>query len=155
MVTQKKFKLNTMQKIFTLIVLFISLQSVAQTEKKEELNCYNKWAAKFDERGAEDVADGTYTDVIVTFRNGDKADCYDGKVIVKDKKVQAIYLLLEDNTYELVNRVWKNDPKNIAIVNGISEALIAKDNSLINVLWVKKIKAKKASPKKAAEPTDD
>jgi hypothetical protein len=120
-----------------------------------ELNCYNKWAQKFEERGAEEVPDGTYTDVIITFRQAAEADCYNGKVIVKDGKVTSFYIELEDGTFEQVIRVWKSDMKDIPITNGISKTIITKDNILVNVLWPKKIKPKKAAFKKAAEPTDD
>lgn len=51
-------------------------------DKEVELNCYNKWAAKFEERGADAVADGTYDDVIITIRKGAQATCYKGKAEV-------------------------------------------------------------------------
>jgi hypothetical protein len=54
-----------------------------------------------------------------------------------------------------VQRVWKSDIKDITINNGISKTLITKDNQLINIIWPKKIKPKKAGFKKAPEPTDD
>lgn len=145
-----------MKKIFTLVLLVSGITSFSQTTSKvPELNCYNKWAQKFEERGAEDVPDGTYNDVIITFRHMAIAECFNGKAIVKDKKVESFYIELEDGTYEQVIRVWKNEPKDITITNGISKTLITKDNQLVNVLWPKKIKPKKASPKKAIEPIDD
>jgi hypothetical protein len=146
-----------MKKLITLIAVFISLAAMAQDPpaKVPELNCYNKWAQKFEERGSEDVADGAYTDVIVTFRHGAIAECFEGKAMVKEKKVEGFYILLDDGSYEQVVRVWKNDPKDINITNGISKTLITKDNQLINVIWPKKIKAKKAGFKKAPEPVDD
>ena len=144
-----------MQKIIILLALIVSTHIVAQETTKIDLNCYNKWAQKFDERGAEDVADGMYTDVIVTFRNGANAECFQGKAIVKDHKIEVFYIMLDDGTYDQVQRVWKNDAKDVTINNGISKTLITKDNQLINIIWPKKIKAKKAGFKKAAEPTDD
>jgi uncharacterized protein YxeA len=84
-----------MKKIITLVALLINITAAlyAQTNKKveEESNCYLKWAQKFEARGAEDVADGTYTDVIITFRNGSSAECFNGKCDVKDGKITAIY----------------------------------------------------------------
>lgn len=145
-----------MKLLTTIALLFLGTAiSSAQETVKQELNCYNKWSQKFEERGAEDVADGTYTDVIVTFRQGANADCFNGKAIVKEGKVQSFYIELEDGTYEQVNRVWKTDIKDLTIVNGISKTIVSKDNVLVNVLWPKKIKPKKAAPKKAVEPTDD
>jgi len=144
-----------MQKIITLLALTFSLSLLAQETPKADLNCYNKWAQKFDERGAEDVADGTYTDVIVAFRNGANAECFQGKAVVKEHKVETFYIMLDDGTYDAIQRIWKNDVRDVSISNGISKTLITKDNQLINIIWPKKIKAKKAGFKRAAEPTDD
>ena len=145
-----------MQKIITLLAVLLSVNVFAQeTAKAPELNCYNKWAQKFEERGADEVADGTYNDVIVTFRHGAMAECFDGKAIVKEHKVESFAVMLEDGSYDPVVRVWKNDPKDVTIVNGVSKTLITKDNQLVNVIWPKKIKPKKAGFKKAPEPTDD
>lgn len=144
-----------MKKKFILLAFIVSINVTAQETVKVELNCYNKWAQKFDERGAEDVADGTYTDVIITFRNGANAECFQGKAIVKEHKIDMFYIMLDDGTYDQVQRVWKNDVRDVTISNGISKTLITKDNQLINVIWPKKIKAKKAGFKRAAEPTDD
>jgi len=144
-----------MKKIITLLALTFSFTILAQEAAKPELNCYNKWSQKFDERGAEDVADGTYTDVVVVFRVGANAECFQGKALVKDHKVEIFYIMLDDGTYDQVQRVWKSDIKEITINNGISKTLITKDNQLINIIWPKKIKAKKAGFKKAPEPTDD
>ena len=144
-------------KFFLSLLLFLSfgLSIQAQETTKPDLNCYNKWALRFEERGADEVADGAYTDVIVSFRLGATAECFQGKAIVKDKKVESFYILLEDGTYEQVVRVWKTEVKDVTITNGISKTLITKDNQLVNILWVKKIKPKKAAFKKAMEPTDD
>ncbi|MHB8260374.1 MAG: hypothetical protein ACYDCN_12590 [Bacteroidia bacterium] len=143
------------KKLIILLGIIVSINVIAQETVKVELNCYNKWAQKFDERGAEDVADGTYTDVIITFRTGANAECFQGKAIVKDHKIDMFYIMLDDGSYDQVQRVWKNDVKDVTISNGISKTLITKDNQLINIIWPKKIKPKKAGFKKAADPTDD
>jgi hypothetical protein len=133
-----------------------SAQLLAQTEEVRELNCYNKWSVKFDERGAEEVADGIYTDVIITFRIGAKANCFSGKAEVNGKNLVICFITLEDGTYEEVKRTWKKESnKDVAIINGMSTSMITVHNELINVLWPKKIKAKKAAAKKAPDPTDD
>ena len=140
------------------IVIGIRVSTKAQTTKKAEednTNCYLKWAQKFEERGAEDVADGTYSDVIISFRNGGDAECYNGKVDVKGGKVTAMYLKMEDGSYEVVTKKSKYDNVPIKITNGMSSTIVTKDDELINVLFVKKIKPKKAGFEKAAEPTDD
>jgi len=142
--------------LFACSVMIFANQLQAQNEETRELNCFNKWSVKFDERGAEEVADGVYTDVIITSRIGSKANCYSGKAEVNGKKLIRCYIVLEDGTYEEVKRTWKNNSnKDVAIINGISSSMITVHNELINVLWPKKIKAKKAAAKKAPDPTDD
>ena len=50
-------------------------------------NCYTRWEQKFEERGADDVKDGVYDNVIISVRSGPAAQCYNGKVEVKDGKI--------------------------------------------------------------------
>lgn len=151
-------KNNTMIKTLFLAVAITltSFQTNAQTDEPRELTCYNKWSQKFDERGAEEVADGVYTDVIITSRMGAKANCWSGKAEVRNKKLLRFWIIKEDNSEEEVNRTWKgNSNKDVAIINGMSTSMITVHNELLNVLWPKKIKPKKAAAKKAPEPTDD
>lgn len=144
-----------MKKILLATSLFITLISFSQ-EKPIELNCYNKWAAKFEDRGAEDVKDGVYEDVIISIRQGAKAVCHNGKAEVIKGKLTKFYTLLSDGTYEEVKRTWKNaSNENVNIINGISKSMISVHNELINVLWPAKIKPKKAKPTIAPDPTDD
>lgn len=134
-----------------------SQQNQAESTKpKEELNCYNKWAAKFEERGAEDVKDGVYTDVIVTVRYKGNATCYTGKVEIIEGVITKFYILLEDGTYEEFKKSWKNNSnKNKKVINGISETMITIHNELVNILFPSKLKPKKPKPKLAPEPADD
>ena len=151
-------KNNTMIKTLFLAVAITltSFQTNAQTDEPRELTCYNKWSQKFDERGAEEIADGIYTDVIITSRMGAKANCWSGKAEVRNKKLLRFWIIKEDNSEEEVNRTWKGSSnKDVAIINGMSTSMITVHNELINVLWPKKIKPKKAAAKKAPEPTDD
>lgn len=144
-----------MKKIILLGSILLTLSGFAQ-DAVQELNCYNKWAAKFEERGAEDVKDGIYTDVIISTREGAKATCNNGKVEVVNGVIVKIYLLLDDGSYEELKRSWKNNSNvNVKIINGISGNMLTTYNQLINVLWPKKIKPKKAKASIAAEPTDD
>ena len=147
-----------MKKTILAFTLFISLTLAvsAQTVKKsdEDSNCYLKWAHKFETRGAEDIVDGTYPDVIITVRNGSEADCFTGKADVKEGKVVAMYVKLEDGKFEQMKKKARFDIP-ITITNGMSLSFITMDDEIINVLFIKKIKAKKAGFEKAAEPTDD
>jgi hypothetical protein len=138
------------------IIALTVTQVKAQTEEPRELTCYNKWSQKFDERGAEEVEDGIYTDVIITSRIGSKANCWSGKAEVRNRKLVRFYIIKEDNSEEEVKRTWRdNSNKDVMIINGISASMVTVHNELINVLWPKKIKAKKAAAKKAPDPSDD
>jgi hypothetical protein len=142
--------------LIAVTLLLTTTQIKAQNEEPRELTCYNKWSQKFDERGAEEVEDGVYTDVIITSRIGSKANCWSGKAEVRNRKLVKCWIIKEDNSEEEVTRTWKNNSnKEVSIINGVSSSMITVHNELINVLWPKKIKAKKAAAKKAPEPTDD
>ncbi|RME19309.1 MAG: hypothetical protein D6799_01510 [Bacteroidetes bacterium] len=138
-------------------LLFSQTQNHETADKpKDEMNCYNKWAAKFEERGAEDVKDGVYTDVIISVRYKGNATCYSGKVEIMEGKVNKFYIMLEDGTYEEFRKTWKNNSnKDKKIINGISETMITIHNELVNILFPSKLKPKKPKPKLAPEPTDD
>lgn len=145
-----------MKNIFFLTAFLITVSIGAQNEKQAELNCYNKWAAKFEDRGAENVKDGVYEDVIITNRQGAKAVCHNGKAEVRNGIVVRFYILLSDGSHEEVKRTWKNNSeKNVNISNGISKTMVSVHGELINVLWPNMIKAKKAKPTMAPEPNDD
>lgn len=148
-----------MKKIITTIVLVLSVAvGISQTATKkteEENNCYSKWAQKFQDRGADDVIDGTYNDVIITIRSGGDAECYNGKCDVKEGKVTAMYLKMEDGSYEQVKKKSRYENVPLVITNGMSSPLLTMDSELVNVLFVKKIRPKKAGFVKAADPSDD
>ncbi len=145
--------------IIGLLFGFIAAQAQksTKTEKtsKPEPDCYLKWFKKFKERGAYDVADGMYTDVIVVIRETATANCYDGKADVYQGKVTKFSILLEDGTYANIPHELKPESKGVSIEGGISKAMLTTDNKRIYVLWPKMIKPKPAPFKKAAEPADD
>lgn len=153
-----------MKKTITTLLLVFAISGLAnaQADSKTgeakagdpETNCYLKWAQKFETRGADDVADGIYTDVIITVRNGSEAECYNGKCEVKEGKIIGMYRKLEDGTYELLKMKLRYEFP-ITISNGMSKTVVTYEDELINVLFIKKIKPKKAGFIKAAEPTDD
>ena len=147
-----------MKKLFFLSLLTgLCIGANAQVKTDiTDLNCYNKWSVKFEERGAEEIKDGSYTDVIISFRQGAKADCYTGKVEVMGGQVVHLYTETVDGHYTEVKKSWKpGSEKDITIVNGISKTMITIHNELINVIWPNKIKPKKAALKRAPEPADD
>ena len=132
----------------------------AQTSNDLPSNCYLKWAKLFEERGAEDVEDGTHDNIIITFRRGTKAECFSGKVDVKTGKITGLFLRFEGGTYEPLDKKYKHNEKNqvsndIKIVNGISTTLVTEDDQLINVIFIKKLKPKKKAYEKAPEPGEN
>ncbi len=140
----------------TLFLVFCFGISFAQKEEKIELNCYNKWALKFEDRGAEEIKDGIYTDVIISSRQGSKAICNSGKAEVLKGKLIKFFTLLSDGTYEEVKRTWKNkSDENVTIINGMSKAMITVHNEILTVLWPSSLKSKKAKPISAPDPSDD
>jgi hypothetical protein len=150
---------NQMKKIILALTLFISVNSISQAQssgKEEEATCYSKWVKKFEERGAMPVTDGTYGDVIITIRSAitGGTNCFMGKCDVKDGKVIAMYMKLEDGKYEPIQRKPKYE-QSITITNGISKTFITFDEDLINVLFTNKLKPKKAEFQKAPDPDDE
>lgn len=145
---------NIVLSLFTLII-FGSVN--AQTDDDAQITCYQKYAEVFEKRGADDVEDGTYNDVIITFRKGSMADCFYGKVNVKNGNIvtSEMYLKFEDDSYEKIERKFRYPDQTIAIINGMSRTMVTVDDELIDVLFTKKIKPKKKSYVKAADPDFD
>ncbi|GIV40930.1 MAG: hypothetical protein KatS3mg034_0240 [Vicingaceae bacterium] len=143
-------------RIILSFILFISFYHVFSQEEAEP-TCYQKYALVFEKRGAFPVKDGTYDDVIITFRRGSSADCFLGKATVKDGRIilDELYIKFEDGTYEKIERKFKYPEEPIKIVNGISNSIVCHDDELINVMFVKHIKPKKKNYKKAPEPEFD
>jgi hypothetical protein len=129
------------------IVFFSSLKL------QEELNCYDKYSKKFEERGANEVENGWHEDVIVTFRKGGNADCYPAKVKVEELKVTQIYLKYADGTFEIYKKNFKPGGE-FSIINGISQTKITVEDELVNVIFVKHIKPPKKKLVAAPDPDD-
>ena len=145
-----------MKKIITTLIL-TAIVSVAFAQSEAQPTCYTKYAKVFEKRGAKEVADGTYDNIIITIRKGTMADCFYGKVTINNGDVdyENMYLKFEDGTFEKLDLTFKNEKKSIRIVNGISNTFVTEDEELVNVLFVKNIKPKKKKYAKAAEPDFD
>jgi len=127
--------------------------STTQTQAAPS-NCYTRWEEKFEERGADDVKDGVYDNVIISVRSGPAAQCYNGKVEVKDGKIISMQRQLADGTYEEYKPKLKYEIP-MKIVNGISVPLISQDDDLINVIFPKTLKPKKVGYASAPDPPQD
>lgn len=139
-----------MKQIGILILLMITAVS-AQAQSEE--GCHEKYVKVFEVRGANEVEDGLYDDVVITLRKGTYEDCFIGKVKVENGKVlrNSLALTFVDGSYEQFNRAYKSKEA-VKIINGMSETMITKDNELINVLFIGSIKPKKKAYKRAPEP---
>ena len=141
-----------MKNLLVLLALILTNSLMAQSDQ----TCFQKYAKVFEVRGADDVKDGTYTDVIVTIRKGSFADCFVGKVVVKDGVINrnSIALSFVDETFEPLRRSFKDEDA-VNIVNGMSKTMLTQDEELINIMFVSAIKPKKKAFKKAPEPSFD
>lgn len=121
---------------------------------QESATCYQKYAKVFEIRGANSVEDGTYDDVIISIRKGRFADCFLGKVTVRDGVIlkNSIKMSYVDDTFEPLIRSYKYDEP-VTIVGGISKTLLTNDEELINIMFVSAIKPKKKALKRAPEPS--
>jgi hypothetical protein len=145
-----------MKKILLIVGLIAGIVSGINAQSNAEDDCYTKWTKKFEERGAEAVADGTYPDVIVTIRNKktNSIECLVGKCDVKGGKVIAMYLKRSDGKYEPLVRKPAYQQE-ITINNGLSKAYMTIDDEAINILFTKKLKPKKAEFQKAPDPDEE
>jgi hypothetical protein len=133
--------------------LMIAVTSTVFAGEIGSQNCYQKYAKKFEERGANDVPDGWDEDVVVTFRQGSNADCLMGKVKVEKGVITQIYLRNTDGSYEIYNKQFKHATK-ATVTNGISKTLVTVDDILVNVIFRKSIKPPKKQITVAPDPDD-
>lgn len=124
-----------------------------KTEPAKEETCLEAYQKAFNERGAYPVEDGTYKNVVVTIytAKSGETECFAGKAKVESSNVTAIYISYEDNTYDYLDRKYKNDNK-AKINNGITEALVTDTGDRIYVIFPEKIKPKKKQFKKVTGP---
>lgn len=124
------------------IVSLLALSASATAQPKAaEPDCHAKWAARFAERLADPVTDGTYTDVIITIRQDSHAQCMNGKAIVAGGRVTRIFLSLGDGSFEEVQRTWKDrSNENVRVVNGMSGTMVSTRSEQFNVLWPRKLR---------------
>jgi hypothetical protein len=150
----ESYKTRAMKKIYAALTGVLLCVALSSQTTATPSNCYTKWEDKFEERGAEDVKDGIHEDVIITVRSGAEAQCWTGKVEVKNNVIVAMYRKLQDGTYEEYKPKLKFDVP-MKIVNGISVPLLGVDDELINVIFPKTLKPKKVGYSTAPEPPQD
>ena len=65
-----------MKKITSALILSFFISTAFAQETEAELSCYSKYEKVFEKRGATEVHDGTYDNVIISIRKGSMADCF-------------------------------------------------------------------------------
>ena len=102
-----------MKKLLSTLVLSLFVLVAFGQKKEPEATCFTKYAKVFEQRGACEVNDSTYEDVVITIRKGTMADCFYGKVIVKNGviDINSLALRFEDNTYEKLDVTFKYHKK--------------------------------------------
>lgn len=133
--------------------LLLMTSSVSFAGGDGGLNCYQKYAKKFEERGAKDVPDGWHEEVVLTFRQGSNADCLYGKVRVEKGIITQFHIRNTDGTYDMYTKQFKHETK-ATITNGISATLVTVDDELVNAIFRKFIKAPKKKAAAAPDPDD-
>jgi hypothetical protein len=136
---------------FTILPLLTIL--VAAAPQGSVGNCYDRYAKKFEERGASEVENGWHEGVVITFRKGSNADCYVGMVRVEELKITQLKIRNADGTYELYKKKFKAGG-HFVVTNGISTTQITLDDELVNVVFVKHIKPPKKKFTQAPDPDD-
>ena len=139
--------------LFALMILPLLTILVAATPKGSVGNCYDRYAKKFEERGATEVENGWHEGVVITFRKGSNADCYVGMVRVEELKITQLKIRNADGTYEMYTKKFKAGG-DFVVTNGISTTQITMDDELVNVVFVKHIKPPKKKFTAAPDPDD-
>jgi len=146
-----------MKKLLQLLLVASILVFGSAINANAQSNCYEDYLKVFTDRGASPIPDGTH-EVVFTIREGNKADCYMGKVEVKNNQiVNTLGVILEDGSIKKMGvklNARYNDANNPAIlymdiVNGMSTAFLSEDNKLINVFFIKQLNSKAKSIKLA------
>ncbi len=146
-----------MKNLFQLLLVTSILVFGSAINTNAQSNCYEEYVKVFTDRGASQVPDGTH-EVVFTVREGNKADCYMGKVEVKNNQIiNTLGVILEDGSLKKMGvklNAKYNDANNPAIlymdiVNGMSSAFLSDDNKLINVFFLKQLNTKAKSIKLA------
>lgn len=138
----------------TLVLSAIFLIGTANLYAQEESTCYQRYAKVFEVRGANEVQDGWHDNVVITIRKGSHADCFLGKVLVKDGFVdkRSIALKFVDDRFEKLDRAYKYE-EDANVYQGISKTMVTKDEELINIMFVDAVKPKKQAFERAPDPS--
>jgi hypothetical protein len=136
-----------MKKVLMLFTFLLSFGLV------DAQSCFDKYVKAFYERGAEEIKDSTYSDVIISIRDGNRTDCFFGMVTVRAGKVlvDQLYVQLTDDSFENVASTFKTNVP-VEVKNGVSQIILDKKDRIYNVIFAQHIKPKKQAYKRAPDP---
>ena len=169
--------MTNMKTLVTLLICCFSLTVFAQggaakstpakanpSASPKAVNCYDQWYSVFKERGANAVADGTHEVIISLISENGYAECFIGKIDVKDGKlasklqIQKVDGSFEDfdkkvsSNYQNADGVVKEELR--VISNGMSQQMELGSGERIRLFFYKSIaekaKANKVAPSPAA-----
>lgn len=146
-----------MKKIYTILFSLFSLTFIAQAQTpatEDEVSCYYQYIKVFENRGANDVEDGVYDDVVITIRKGTRTDCYTGKVMIEKRAIKTMYIKFSDGNYDLFEPLYKFK-EDVVVVSGKSKTQVTVDDQLIDVFFPKLLRPKKKSYERAPLPNLD
>ncbi|MCE2712440.1 MAG: hypothetical protein LW688_07875 [Cryomorphaceae bacterium] len=118
-------------------------------------DCYKRLEEAFAKRGSYTVADDMHRNVIISYFEKEGTRCVSGKVKVENGQIVSLFIMFDDNTYELVEKKFYNDKKAPpTIENGISQMIYTPDGEKFKVIFIEKLKPKQKTVKEAVLPGD-
>jgi hypothetical protein len=107
----------------------------------------------FSKRGAYTVADDMHRNVIISYFEKEGTRCVSGKARVENGQIVSIFIMYDDNTYELLEKKFYNEKKApVTIDNGISQMILTPDGEKFKVIFIEKLKPKQKTVKEATLP---
>lgn len=124
---------------FYVLVFLIGLVFTSNAQ-----NCADQWKDVFTKRGAYAVADNIHRDVVIAIWEGEDVYCTAGKVRVEGGRIIAMWFMLENQEFELIDKKLLNSKKEAPLItNGYSEEFYSPEKEKFQVFFKEKIKPKK------------
>jgi hypothetical protein len=118
--------------------------------------CADQWKEVFKKRGAYAVADDIHRNVIIALWEGEDVYCLQGKCRVENGRVKALWIMLEDEQFDLIDKKLLNSKKEAPLITGgYSELFYSPEAEKYQVFFKEKIKPKKKGYKQVGGPGDE
>lgn len=133
-----------------LVITLFTFTSFSQDD-----GCFSRLQSAFNDRGSNGVSDDMHRNVYVCFFEDGESYCVSGKTRVENGVIVSVFLMYEDNTYELMDQKFFNaERESPQIVNGISEMIYKEDGEKFKVVFIDQLKPKKKGYKTISIPDD-